>query len=291
MALFGQPTVLDTQSSNLLSSITMIMGQALRRRNDRSVLIPANSRALQTTREPTMNFLVFQHLDSEHPGVFRDFWREDGISWTTIALDEGDTVPDDLTQYDALAVMGGPMDTWQTDIHPWLVQEIKAIRHFVLTLQKPYLGICLGHQLLACALGGRVGPAALPEVGLCQVDATDAGKKDPFFKNINFPLETLQWHGAEVQSLPSDATILASSPLCANQSFRWGNQAYGIQFHTEINEEMLEAWSKIPQYAASLEQILGKQGAENLARDTRAALPRLRQTAQHLHRNFMTNLR
>jgi GMP synthase-like glutamine amidotransferase len=101
----------------------------------------------------------------------------------------------------------------------------------------------------------------------------------------------LQWHGAEVQSLPSDATILASSPLCANQSFRWGNQAYGIQFHTEINEEMLEAWSKIPQYAASLEQILGKQGAENLARDTRAALPRLRQTAQHLHRNFMTNLR
>ena len=87
MALFGQPTVLDTQSSNLLSSITMIMGQALRRRNDRSVLIPTNSRALQTTREPTMNFLVFQHLDSEHPGVFRDFWREDGISWTTIALD------------------------------------------------------------------------------------------------------------------------------------------------------------------------------------------------------------
>ena len=234
-----------------------------------------------------MNFLVFQHLDVEHPGVFREFWREDGISWTTIALNEGEAIPDDLERYDALAVMGGPMDTWQTDIHPWLVPEIAAIRHYAVTLQKPYLGICLGHQLLACALGGTVGPAAIPEVGLCHVEATVKGKSDPFFNGIDFPMKTLQWHGAEVQSLPDDATILATSPLCPIQSFRWGTNAYGIQFHAELTAETVADWSRIPEYAAYLEQVLGQEGAETLTKESLAALPQFRQTAFQFHTNFM----
>ena len=101
-----------------------------------------------------MNFLIFQHLDVEHPGVFREFWKADGISWTTIALNEGDAIPDDLERYDALAVMGGPMDTWQTDLHPWLIPEIAAIRHYAITLHKPsrhllrpsIAGLCLSRN-------------------------------------------------------------------------------------------------------------------------------------------------
>ncbi len=237
-----------------------------------------------------MKFLVFQHLDVEHPGVFREFWREDGIDWTTIALNEGEPIPDDLERYDALAVMGGPMDTWQTDIHPWLIPEIEAIRHYVSELKMPYLGICLGHQLLACALGGSVGPAAIPEVGLCRVEATAAGRTDTLFNNIPLPLTTLQWHGAEVQSLPADATVLATSPLCAIQSFRWGPHAFGLQFHAELTAETVSDWSRIPEYAAYLEQVLGKQGAERLTADALAALPQFRQTAYQFHRNFMSCL-
>ncbi len=100
-----------------------------------------------------MRFLVFQHLAVEHPGVFRDFFVEAGIEWDVVELDEGQPIPD-LNDYDALWVMGGPMDVWEVDDHPWLVAEKAAIREAVNDRGMPFLGCCLGHQLLANALGG-----------------------------------------------------------------------------------------------------------------------------------------
>lgn len=233
-----------------------------------------------------MRFLVFQHVDIEHPGIFREFWREAGIEWDAVELDAGEPIPD-LTRYRALVVMGGPMDVWQEAEHPWLLPEKAAIRRFVGELQRPYLGICLGHQLLAAALGGRVGLGTTPEVGLGTVALNEAGLADPLFAGFANPVETFQWHSAEVQQLPPDAVVLAGNEACAVQAMRVGRLAYGVQYHVEITAETVPQWRELPAYAASLDAALGPQRAARLADDTAARLPAFAQAAKRLNDNFL----
>jgi GMP synthase-like glutamine amidotransferase len=234
-----------------------------------------------------MHFLVFQHVDVEHPGIFRDYWRQDGIEWTSIELDEGESIPEDLSRYDALVVMGGPMDVWQLDAHPWLVPEIAAIRRFVVDLRRPFLGVCLGHQLLAAALGANVATASAPEVGPCPVELTGEGKTDALFEGLESPLLTFQWHSSEVVALPAGAVALARTKCCRIQAMRWADHAYGLQFHAELTPTTVEEWGRIPAYQQSLIEALGAGRAQTLARDTALLLPGFAETARILNRNFM----
>ncbi|WP_374380360.1 type 1 glutamine amidotransferase [Dongia sp.] len=233
-----------------------------------------------------MRFLVFQHIACEHPGIFRDFLKEDGIPYDAVELDEGEAIPA-LDKYDALWVMGGPMDVWEEDQHPWLKPEKAAIREAVLTRKMPYLGLCLGHQLLGAALGGKVGKMKAPEVGILDVELTAEGRADPIFAGMATRQKALQWHGAEVQTAPAGAIILASSPLCPNQAMRVGALAYGLQYHMELTSRTVPEWGEVPAYACSLDDTLGK-GALPKLRDAAAALmPDFNRAARQLYENWM----
>ena len=233
-----------------------------------------------------MHILVLQHVRVEHPGIFRSFLAEDGHSWDAVELDEGETVPP-LDDYDALWVMGGPMDVWQEDIHPWLQQEKRLIQKAVEGRGMPFLGLCLGHQLLAEALGGEVRPSEHPEIGIMDVRLTDEGAGCVWMDGLPETLSCLQWHSAEVTVPPAGAQVLASSPACAVQAMKWGPRAYSAQFHVEVEPDTVANWARIPEYAAALETALGPNGARTLQADADRCMKEFNGTAERLYINWL----
>ncbi len=229
--------------------------------------------------------LVFQHIAIEHPGIFRSFMAADGITWDAVELDEGERIPA-LDPYDTLIVMGGPMDVFDEEQYPWLVEEKRAIREWVALRRRPYLGLCLGHQLLADALGGKVERMTTPEVGMLRVETTEAARTDALFKGLGPMLDCLQWHGCEVTGLPKDATVLARSPACAVQAFRVGANAYGLQYHVELTSSTVADWGAVPIYTESLEKSCGRGALGKLDADARALMPALAANARRLYDNF-----
>lgn len=229
--------------------------------------------------------LVFQHVECEHPGIFREFMTSDGFEWTAVELDEGEPIPD-LSGFDILIAMGGPMDVWQEADHPWLAAEKQAIRHWVLDLDKPFLGFCLGHQLLASATGGEVGPSGTPEIGILDVHLTEAGQGHPLFAGGPDRIQTLQWHSAEVTTAPPGATILAQSPACPVNALAIGSCAFGVQYHQEMTATTVSDWGAIPEYRNALEKALGDGALEALDRETAALMPDFAAGARRLYDNF-----
>ncbi|HIF51818.1 MAG TPA: type 1 glutamine amidotransferase [Thiotrichaceae bacterium] len=233
----------------------------------------------------TKRILIFQHLAIEHPGIFREFFKEDGFELTTVELDEGDAIPD-LTNFDAMWVMGGPMDVWQEERHPWLIEEKAAIRKAVNELKMPYVGICLGHQLLAAALGGEVGLGNETEVGIMQIHKTDVGKQSPFLNNMPDTMNCLQWHGAEVKTEPAGMEVLVSSDICGIQSLSLGTQVFTTQYHQEIIPSTVSDWSDIPAYKRALEKALGDNAAENLEKEALDNMDEFNKAARQLYENW-----
>ena len=237
-----------------------------------------------------MRVLVLQHIAIEHPGVFRDFMRADGIAWDAVELDEGEAIPP-LDGYDAVISMGGPMDVFEEDAHPWLADEKAAIREAVAARGMPFLGVCLGHQLLADALGGRVETIVEPEVGIMEVSLTEAGRADPLLAGLDATLTCLQWHGCAVTALPDGAVNLASSERCAIQAFRVGRHAYGLQYHVELTPTTVAEWAAVPAYEESLERTLGPGSLGPFEAEAARRIPSFNRDARILYDNFIALVR
>ena len=208
-----------------------------------------------------MRVLVLQHIACEPPGVYEDVLRAHGAEIRRVELDEGEPLPE-RDGIDAIVCMGGPMSATDDRTLPWLTQEKAFIRAAVRD-DLPFWGVCLGVQLLAASLGARVYPGRAPEVGLLPVELTEEGRADPVFADLPRELVTLQWHG-DTFDLPAGAVRLAGSPAYPNQAFRYGDVAYGVQFHVEVSPEFAREWGEVPEYAAALDRVLGPGALDDL---------------------------
>ncbi|WP_413992090.1 type 1 glutamine amidotransferase [Labrys okinawensis] len=233
-----------------------------------------------------MRLLVFQHLTAGHPGIFRSFFARDGLIWDAIRLDLGEAIPE-LEAYDALWVMGGEMNVWDVDEYPWLVEEKGAIRRWVRELQRPFLGFCLGHQLLADALGGTCGPMRQSDVGLRDMEATPAGRGDSLFSGLSPRFKALEWHAVRVAQPPEGAQVLASSDGCSIEAMQAAPRAWGLQFHAEADDQSVRDWSTHGDYRASFERRYGEGAMMHLETEMVNRAVELEGNAALLYRNFM----
>ena len=235
-----------------------------------------------------MEVIVLQHIKIEDPGYIKDLMITDSVKLTTIELDEGDRIPDDIAKFDAMFCMGGPMDTWMEKDYQWLIDEKKRIKEFVVDLKKPYLGFCLGCQLLGEVIGGRVVKSNNSEIGMLNIDFSENKKNDLLFSKFPEKITSLQWHSYEVRNLESNknVTLIASSPETKYQIFKYQNHAYGIQFHIEVKDTTVNDWGCVPEYKSALEKQLGKGALEKFEKEAQNNMQNMNSYSKILYENF-----
>ena len=192
--------------------------------------------------------LVLQHLERERPGLFVKLAEERGFSVSTFRLDLGDSLPE-LMDEDILLVLGGPMGIRDigTSTYPWLIEEVGLIKE-ALNKGIGLIGVCLGAQLLAYAAGGdvemlqeEVSEQPLAEIGWDIIFAQPLENHCKLTTLLGYPFPVLHWHGDRIL-LPNTAELIASSCRCKEQLFSIGSLAYGLQFHVEVDDEMVNTW-------------------------------------------------
>lgn len=181
-----------------------------------------------------MRAVCLQHVPFEGPGAFATALADRGVTLERRLVPK-DGLPTDAG--DLLIVMGGPMSV--NDPDGWIAEETDFIRAALLAGQ-PVIGVCLGSQFMAKALGATVKPGKAPEIGKTRIDLTGEGKQDPVFGAFPEALSVFEWHG-EVFDLPQNCVPLAGSDIAPLQAFRYGTRAYGLLFHLEIETEGIEA--------------------------------------------------
>jgi GMP synthase-like glutamine amidotransferase len=234
------------------------------------------------------NVLVLQHIAIEDPGYIKGLMEADGWNLVQIELDEGQSIPADLSGFDAMLCMGGPMDTWMEAEYPWLIEEKRRIHEWVVILGKPFLGFCLGCQLLGEVLGGKIVKSDPAEIGVLNINMTPAAKDDILFAEYPATIKAVQWHSFEVRGLESkpDVTILGSSDTTPYQIFKFRNHAYAVQFHIEVRSDTVMQWGCVPEYKTALENSLGGDALAEFDKAAQTNMAEMNRLAELLYSNF-----
>ncbi len=219
---------------------------------------------------PRPKVLVFQHVPYEPLGTLDPLLKESGFRLRYVNFGREPELRPRLDRYEALIVLGGPMNADQIDSFPNLITEVDILREAV-GRDMSVLGICLGAQLLAKALGGNVARNAVREIGWCDVQVTEAGRRDPVLSAFAPTQEVFQWH-QDGMTVPPGVDVLASSPASPVQAFRHAEHVYGFQFHLEVDRPLIERWLTVPAHAATLEEEKGRVDPDAIRRQTATSI-------------------
>ena len=235
-----------------------------------------------------MKVIILQHIKIEDPGYIKDLMIEDNWELTTIELDEGEKIPSDLSYFDAMFCMGGPMDTWMEKDYSWLIDEKNKIKEFVIDLEKPFIGFCLGCQLLGEVVGGNVEKSEPIEIGMLDINLNNSRLEDRIFNKFPNTIKALQWHSYEVRGLENNnnITLIGSSNSTKYQIFKYKEHAYGIQFHIEIKNNTVANWGCVPEYKKALEETLGNDSLEKFQQSAQKNMQDMNAYSSIIFENF-----
>ncbi|GBD96081.1 MAG TPA: hypothetical protein ENG83_07915 [Nitrospirae bacterium] len=190
-----------------------------------------------------MSVLIIKNTPAEGPGTIEDYLKSRGMPYEILEFSKGE-IASAIKGYSHLIVMGGPMAVYEMERYPYLRTEAELIKDFI-KKGKSVLGICLGAQMIAHALGAKVYPGGTQEVGWYNVDLTPEGMEDPAVRALSVNnsryAEVFQWHG-DTFDLPGDAVRLSSTEVYQNQAFRYGGNVYALQFHIEVTPKIIREW-------------------------------------------------
>ena len=232
--------------------------------------------------------LVFQHVAAEPLGTLDPLIRQRGHRMRFVNFERQPDARPCMDRYDGLIVLGGPMNVEEHATRSHLRTELAVIEH-ALKQDKPVLGICLGAQLLAHALGAEVVRHCEPEIGWYELETNAHGRADPVVSGLGLRAPVFQWHSRRFE-IPRSATHLASTPTCANQAFRYGNNAYGFQFHLEMDQALIERWIGLPHYHAELIAAGHDQDAASILARTPTAMATMRGSAHTVFSRFLDHV-
>ncbi len=227
--------------------------------------------------------LALQFVWDDPPGYLGEIMDEHQIACHVIKVEE-ETIPDPV-DYDACIAMGGPQHVGHNDTYPYLAGATRAIRRAV-QHEVPYLGLCLGGQLLASAVGAEVKKHSSTPIGFYEIEFTREWKKDPIFERLPGYQQVIHWH-EDTFDIPYGAVQLATNPHTQNQAFRYGRNAYGTQFHIELTPAMLDIWLYHPEYRQEIVRALGEEAADKFASDRSRLYPLYREHTRIMFENFL----
>lgn len=228
--------------------------------------------------------LVFQHAAHEILGTLNPLLKREGFRVRYVNFERTPEAEPALEKYNGLIVLGGHMGVYEADKYRHLKHELRIIEEG-LKAGIPILGICLGSQLLAKALGAEVRPHTEKEIGWYDVEFTPEGQSDPLFSHFNKNEKIFQMHG-DTFDIPKSAAHLAKSEICSAQAFRYGEKVYGMQFHLEVDRAMVKRWLKIPANVKAMIESHGKFNADLIHQETEKHIDRTLSLAEETFLKF-----